>query len=189
MQTQRLRALSCSLARSIAGDSVGLCGRRLSTAGLLAVLGMLYPRSYMLFLSLMFLDIFSHWCACRPAAALRSPSPAGSGAMRYVCARMAIRGNLPLQFNAITIRAGFRCTPRLFRAAKPTRCGRMLTATQHCRQAGYSLHPRTMAVARICRFTSLAGGHLLVAGREQPELAGAHVLPQPYVHGHLLYLV
>ena len=34
---------------------------RLSTAGLLAVLGMLYPRSYMAFLGLMFLDIFSHW--------------------------------------------------------------------------------------------------------------------------------
>ncbi len=37
-------------------------GRRLATAGLLAVLGMLYPRSYMAFLALMFLDIFSHWC-------------------------------------------------------------------------------------------------------------------------------
>jgi hypothetical protein len=35
--------------------------RRLATAGLLAVLGMLYPRSYMAFLGLMFLDIFSHW--------------------------------------------------------------------------------------------------------------------------------
>jgi len=34
---------------------------RLATAGLLAVLGMLYPRSYMVFLALMFLDIFSHW--------------------------------------------------------------------------------------------------------------------------------
>lgn len=34
---------------------------RLATAGLLAVLGMLYPRSYMAFLGLMFLDIFSHW--------------------------------------------------------------------------------------------------------------------------------
>ena len=34
---------------------------RLSTAGLLAVLGMLYPRSYMVFLTIMFLDIFSHW--------------------------------------------------------------------------------------------------------------------------------
>jgi phosphatidylglycerophosphate synthase len=34
---------------------------RLSTAGLLAVLGMLYPRSYMVFLAIMFLDIFSHW--------------------------------------------------------------------------------------------------------------------------------
>ena len=58
---------------------------RLSTAGLLAVLGMLYPRSYMVFLAIMFLDIFSHWfqmystfisgsethkvsfCACGPA--------------------------------------------------------------------------------------------------------------------------
>ena len=34
---------------------------RLATAGLLAILGLLYPRSYMAFLGLMFLDIFSHW--------------------------------------------------------------------------------------------------------------------------------
>mmetsp|Transcript_15420 Transcript_15420/g.46545 ORF Transcript_15420/g.46545 Transcript_15420/m.46545 type:complete len:245 (-) Transcript_15420:362-1096(-) len=46
---------------STLGAVLDMVTDRLSTAGLLAVLGMLYPRSYMLFLSLMFLDIFSHW--------------------------------------------------------------------------------------------------------------------------------
>jgi hypothetical protein len=43
------------------------------------VLGMLYPRSYMAFLALMFLDIFSHWwvkvCPCE------GETPALSGAV------------------------------------------------------------------------------------------------------------
>jgi CDP-diacylglycerol--inositol 3-phosphatidyltransferase len=46
---------------STLGAVLDMVTDRLSTAGLLAVLGMLYPRSYMLFLGLMFLDIFSHW--------------------------------------------------------------------------------------------------------------------------------
>lgn len=46
---------------STLGAVLDMVTDRLSTAGLLAVLGMLYPRSYMLFLLLMFLDIFSHW--------------------------------------------------------------------------------------------------------------------------------
>ncbi len=142
-------------------DSVALCGRRLSTAGLLAVLGMLYPRSYMLFLSLMFLDIFSHWCACRPAVALGSAFPADNGAMRCVCKGMAIRDSLPLRFNAITIRAGFRCIPRLFRAVKPTRCGGMLMATQHCRRASGCLQLRIIGQ---WQFHKSAGPVYLLAG-------------------------
>lgn len=46
---------------STLGAVLDMVTDRLATAGLLAVLGMLYPRSYMAFLSLMFLDIFSHW--------------------------------------------------------------------------------------------------------------------------------
>ena len=37
------------------------CGARLSTAGLLAILGMLNRRWYWGFLALLMLDIFSHW--------------------------------------------------------------------------------------------------------------------------------
>jgi CDP-diacylglycerol--inositol 3-phosphatidyltransferase len=46
---------------STLGAVLDMVTDRLATAGLLAVLGMLYPRSYMAFLGLMFLDIFSHW--------------------------------------------------------------------------------------------------------------------------------
>ena len=52
--TSRNRRLLCPQVLDMVTD-------RLATAGLLAVLGMLYPRSYMVFLALMFLDIFSHW--------------------------------------------------------------------------------------------------------------------------------
>lgn len=38
-----------------------LCSR-LSTAGLLVILCMLYQETYVIFLGLLILDIFSHWC-------------------------------------------------------------------------------------------------------------------------------
>ncbi len=41
--------------------SLAACISRLSTAGLLAILGMLSPRWYFGFLALLMLDIFSHW--------------------------------------------------------------------------------------------------------------------------------
>lgn len=42
-------------------DCTARAGDRLSTAGLLTILCMLYPSWYILFLGLLMLDVFSHW--------------------------------------------------------------------------------------------------------------------------------
>ena len=163
--------------------------RRLATAGLLAVLGMLYPRSYMAFLGLMFLDIFSHWSAESDMSLLEHT------VMRRCCMVVqSSRLSLPVHTRmeqaseaAYCACAGFRCTPHLSRAAARTRWAQLLL----CSNAVHAVNSPHAAPLCLLSHCSTVNPPSLPAsaGREVAELAGTHVLQESHVHGRVLHLL
>ena len=162
---------------------------RLATAGLLAVLGMLYPRSYMAFLGLMFLDIFSHWSVQSAVEAfgtqhhaplLRDHSPAGC-----LCRCVGVRSGRLRRRAALVCR--FQMYSTFVSGSSTHKVSNRCSAPNECR---LSASPMIATLSLLSHRSLKHPSSLLAsAGREVAELAGAHVLQESHVHGRVLHLL